>query len=873
MVDIYDNIANSIKKYHGFNDDMLATYLESLKPAVRYLRQAYRSYPVYVDYSDKNIQSAYLLAYFPHYYQLIYKLFIEDYPTIFENKSHINLAFFGAGPGPEVYGSIKYIVNNRPEVKGINAHLFDINASSWKYSHNLLLNQILKEVIPDGFPLNLNSYNFDLTKPIGIDHLFHLKTSDLVVLQNCLNEIAPSDAGMVKSNLIDIFNLLPDTAAMLLVDITGGTSATTKLMQDVERLISNKHKIVLLRSINDNPMSTTLQSVHHQPSSIVQQHLLNGSDGLIPRKWLNYNYSFFRKPGLPESPISENQGISALYNPLNLNFTDANNYLLTKSFIGIDFGTSTTVVSLASIHKGSIVTHAIPITQKDEHGYEAHKPLVQSTIALIPGKILIGDYAHQLKCELQRNIDLWYGFKLELGIQNRKEYPESKLFNNPYFQINNSLDATTQFFKYLKNEIDNYIEIHNYPKDKAIAVSIPASFGENERNDLLHCLNEANIAVGANPFIDEPIAAVLNYIFESTDDAFLNENKTLLVMDCGAGTFDITILQVGKQQGGYYSKCLSISRHGSIGGNLIDSLIANYTLWDQWRAQFPDQIHLSDPHKEKIHYALTEVAEKLKIKLCRSINIFPFNDYVLPELAKSNTEVWLPDQIFKISNKPFTFLKPTISYSDFYKIISLYTSFNCNDKSNTVNSSINSALDKAGLQKNQITDVLMTGGAMRNPYLLSIIASNFKGANLILPDNIQEHVSKGAAIHALALNSFGTNLIVSIISEDISIRADNQTKILFNAGTEIPTSEKRFKIKANPSSRGTLKIPVYSQNQPVNLICFDCIPNEMYEIICWINPEKWLEVEVIFNGLEVESNLVPCLPSYSEDFYFIVLPE
>jgi len=871
MDDIYSIITNGIKKHHGFDDIRLIAYLDSLKPAVRHLRQAYRKYPVSVNYADTEIQSAYLLAYFPHYYQLIYKLIIENFPTIFENQKIVYLSFFGAGPGPEVYGAIKYIKNNCPSVKEINVHIFDINASTWNYSHEILLNQIFETVIPKHIQIKVNSYNFDLTEPISKDELTHIESSGLVILQNCLNEIAPEHAAHVKSNLKQVFERIPTEAAMLLVDLTGGTNATTYFMQDIERIIANEFKAKKLFSINDNALSATLQSVHHLPSPLVKKHLLNGEDGLIPRKWLKYNYSFIRKSVSQSAKEPAYAGISALYTPLSLSFSDANDFLHSKSFIGIDFGTSTTVVSMASVQEGKIVTKAITITQKDENGFKAYKPLLQSTIAYIPGKILVGDYAYLMKGELQRNIDLWYGFKLELGIQNRKEYPNSKLFNNKDFPIKNSLDATKLFFKYLKKQIDNHICSQKYPVDTAIAVSIPASFGENERNDLLQCLNEANIAVGANPFIDEPIAAVLNYIFESHAKPCDEETKTMLVMDCGAGTFDITILQLKTENGKYSSKCLSVTRNGNIGGNLIDSMIADHVLWSQWVAQHPGHNDLTVTNKAKVKYALAEIAEKLKIKLCKSIDVFPFNEFKLPAIALSDTEVMLPHQIFNISGKPYTFTSPHLRYSDFVKIISNYTSFNKINNPSSVGASINLALNKAGFKKDQISDLLLTGGAMRNPYLIALIAGSFKNTNIILPDNIQEHVAKGAAIHALALNCFGTNLIATIISDDIIVKDDKDTIILFSAGTEIPTVEKRFKIKTQPHACGKIKIPVYSQQQPLKLICFECLPDKTYEIICSVNPEKWLEAETFYNGSEIDTILEPCLTTHSEDVVFFDL--
>ncbi len=68
---VYNHIVKAIDE---LNDKSLEIedYLQSLKPDVRQLRASYRRPPpVYVNYAIENIQSAYLITYLPHYYQLI----------------------------------------------------------------------------------------------------------------------------------------------------------------------------------------------------------------------------------------------------------------------------------------------------------------------------------------------------------------------------------------------------------------------------------------------------------------------------------------------------------------------------------------------------------------------------------------------------------------------------------------------------------------------------------------------------------------------------------------------------------------------------------------------------------------------------------
>lgn len=861
MGDIYDIIVQGIKDAEGLSDIGLTARLKQLQPSVKALRSAYRTYPVYVPYEKTEIQAAYLITYFPHYYQLIYKVLIEDYPSIFKDTQRVKLVYFGGGPGPEIYGTIKYIVNNRPEVTTIDVLLLDINAVQWKYSHNILQNHLLPAFVKPGLQVKFSFNYCDLTKALD-ENLYKgfISGCNLLVFQNCLNEIPIAFTDRLKENVQLIFNLLPEGGSLLLSDLTGGTQAVTSLMQNIESELYTLYKgdVKVLHSVIEHSSSETIQSVHHIPSPLIRKYLLDGQDGLIPRKWLKYNYCFLSKSNnTPKAEMDIENGLQAIYTPFNFVNSDANNYLNEKSFVGIDFGTSTTVVSQAQVINGEIKTAAIPIKQKDDQGYSCSKPLIHSAIALKDSRLLFGCHAYDLKSVLSKNINIWHSFKMELGVSNNVQYSDSVLYNNHDYPINNTHDAITLYFKYIKSQVENHIKENGLPMKIEYAVSIPASFLESERIDLLKCLEEAKIVVGSNPFIDEPIAAVLNYLFESTDKGFLDVQKKIMVIDCGAGTCDVSILEVGKNANGAYSKNLSISRFGKIGGKLLDRMIADQVLWKQLSSQHINLFSCSSAEKEVILESLTEIGEKLKIKLCRNLHVESSNNYHLSDTAKSSDLIWIMDEEINLKDgKHLNFAKPKISYKQFYDIMNQYAAFNISDQIhvNTINYSIQSALEKSKLLKSDISVVLLTGGGARNPYLISLIAGFFSNSEIIIPDNIQEHVSKGAAIHSLALNTFGVNLIKPILSDDLHIRNHAGSFLLFPAGTEIPSNDKRIEVTTQISDQDFIEIPIFNSSiaEPLKVISFPCKSGSRYQLHFYINPEKWLECEVTENEVEIE---------------------
>jgi len=107
---------------------------------------------------------------------------------------------------------------------------------------------------------------------------------------------------------------------------------------------------------------------------------------------------------------------------------------------------------------------------------------------------------------------------------------------------------------------------------------------------------------------------------------------------------------------------------------------------------------------------------------------------------------------------------------------------------NSIFNPIESALHKAHLNKDEELDyVLFIGGSSKNPYVQHALSEYFADSELLIPNNLQTHVSKGAAIHSLVINGFGKNIIRPITSEPIIvITKNNSQRTLIPAGVEIP---------------------------------------------------------------------------------------
>ena len=145
------------------------------------------------------------------------------------------------------------------------------------------------------------------------------------------------------------------------------------------------------------------------------------------------------------------------------------------------------------------------------------------------------------------------------------------------------------------------------------------------------------------------------------------------------------------------------------------------------------------------------------------------NQFELPELAFSKKiEVVNANLTIDTRCGQLFLSQAKLSYVQFAEImehfldqnrLSAYYSNYSDEEFNNIFSSINTALEKANLSNEQIDYVLFIGGSSKNPYLQSKLNEYFKDSDLLIPRELQNHVSAGAAIHSLIYNGFGKNII------------------------------------------------------------------------------------------------------------------
>lgn len=553
--------------------------------------------------------------------------------------------------------------------------------------------------------------------------------------------------------------------------------------------------------------------------------------------------------------------------------------LRNSTFIGIDFGTSTTVVTYAVVGDSQppLKTVNMPIRQLNLDGSYTENHLVPSCIAFFENKLYIGQTAKQLKSKLLFGKNLWYSFKMMIGTDNGPVYYNTELPNgHPLATIENPLDALKVFIKYLKKEIDYYIEANNLPSQIYYSVSIPASFEANQRKDLKEALDEAGISFNDSLFIDEPNAAFLSYLIEANGNNHKNYNIPLdsplhiLVFDFGAGTCDISILEIGRKAGRLYSRNIAISKFEQLGGDDIDKKIVKDILLPQLLKQNGiDADEIRTPEYNKIILPkLQPIAEYLKIQVCKAVsrNLVGRS---LPTLANSDERI-VVNQSFQMLLPKFRleFTNPSLSFKEFNTIMNLFTSEdsrfdlqNDTESFKSVFTVINSALQKANMSKNEIDLVLLIGGSSYNPYIQSSLRNHFQQSELEIPRDLQAHVSTGASVNSFLQNGLHIDMIKPIVGEPILIIIENErTKIIVRQGTEMPCNNIIIDdLHPQVDGQNELEIPICVSSKEKILASIKITnkskgfsKSDRIRLVCNVSHDKLIHFKAYIQDLEVE---------------------
>lgn len=509
------------------------------------------------------------------------------------------------------------------------------------------------------------------------------------------------------------------------------------------------------------------------------------------------------------------------------------------TYVGIDFGTSTSVASIAAVDVTGKGLHAeaIEICQLDELGREIHSHLVDSCLAWFNQKLLFGIGAARLKQELLAGQTIWTSFKMGLGVDIGPEYNRTALPDGRYeYTIDRPQHAAAVFLKLLCNGIKEYVKAHNLPETIYYTVTVPASFEANQRKDLFAALEFAGIAEGEIRLMDEPNAAFLSYLIDmesrSSDgrfvDALQSKNRNVIVFDFGAGTCDISILEVSVSHESILSRNLGISKFWALGGDDIDKVIAEKILLPQLcgAETLAKYLFTTTQLEQQVLPYLKPLAESLKIACCELAEQKGWRKLEDFKHLK-NKLTTKPGKPFEIQGETWQITEPQITLEQFADVMALFVGQRSSIKNTTnlvdILQPIDNALEKVELTKNDIDMVLFIGGSCENPIIRHYVSNHLgRFVEAITPRDLRAHVSQGAALYTLLLRGADIDPIRPITSETIYVMTSGQTLApVIRAGSLVPSEGAlEEELIVGRDGQKVVELPFYSGsiNKPLGLM-------------------------------------------------------
>ena len=394
--------------------------------------------------------------------------------------------------------------------------------------------------------------------------------------------------------------------------------------------------------------------------------------------------------------------------------------------VGIDLGTTNSAIAVLEGGEPTIIPNA-----------EGARTTPSVVAFSKTGEVLVGEIAkRQAVTNVDRTIS---SVKRHMGTDWTTEIDGKKY---------TAQEISARILQKLKRDAEAYL---GEPVTEAV-ITVPAYFNDAQRQATKDAGQIAGLKV--ERIVNEPTAAALAYGLEKG-----KEDELILVFDLGGGTFDVSLLEVGKDDDGFSTiQVRATSGDNHLGGDDWDQRIVDWLI-DQVKAKTG-----ADLSKDAVALQrLKEAAEQAKKEL------------------SSATATNISLQYLSMTADGPIHLDETLTRAKFEELTA--------DLLERTKKPFRDVMAEAGVTVSEIDHVVLVGGSTRMPAVTEVVKELTGGREPNKGVNPDEVVAVGAALQAGVIQGDRKDVLlidVTPLSLGIETKGGVMTKLI-DRNTAIPT--------------------------------------------------------------------------------------